>query len=227
MSRCAAGSNWNPVQAECICPIGRNGSACESPALLACRLTPESAALACTAGRPLHCDCMAQCALAGAFSAHLYRYCFTTPAREAFSDLPPPDDATALYWRWQPAGGWRGVAGLQRVERPEAVRHEHEATMEHAPHSRCPKRCHERGACLVRPKLAPTATGECRCDAQYFGNVCGRHVSKFCWNGCSGRGECVDGFCVCRGEWYGPGCALGGARSAAAPTTSSSSSGGR
>ena len=223
MRRCAAGSNWNPVQGECICPIGRNGSTCETAALPACRLTERSMAVACTVGRPLHCECLAQCALAGAFSAHLYRYCFTTQGQPPLSELPPPDDTTAQFWHWEPTAGWRGSSALRRVERVEAVQHEYNRGLEHAPHAWCPKRCHERGSCLVtrhsradslhegligRSQRQAHESSRCQCDSYYFGSLCARHESPYCWNGCSGRGECVDGFCVCRDGAYGPGCAF-------------------
>lgn len=174
---------------------------------------------------------MAQCAAAGAFEAHLYRYCFTTPGQASLSELPSAEDGTALFWRWEPTGRWRGMAALRQVERVEAVRHEYNRHQEHVPHARCPKRCHERGACLVSIRPPATALGpsvggrgtrntfrpppgQCKCDSHYSGATCARHESPFCWNGCSGRGECVDGFCVCRDGAYGPGCALGAGRPA-------------
>ena len=51
----------------------------------------------------------------------------------------------------------------------------------------------------------------CKCDPHYSGKACEQHQSRWCWNGCAGRGSCVDGFCRCHVPFYGPGCAFDGA----------------
>ena len=49
----------------------------------------------------------------------------------------------------------------------------------------------------------------------------GQYESWTCFNGCSGRGACIRGSCVCTASFYGPGCAhsLHDAREAAAPAS--------
>ena len=84
------------------------------------------------------------------------------------------------------------------------------------PAGRCPKRCSERGACLAR-RGGWARGGWCKCDPYYEGEACEQHRSRWCWNGCAGRGECVDGFCRCRPPFYGPGCAHEGPHAGAPP----------
>ena len=225
---CAAGSNWNPVEERCICPIGRNGTRCDSDSLPACRAAVGSTAVSCTVGRPQHCECLEQCVAAGAFVAHMYRYCFTTADAEPLSDIPSTE--SAFFWRWNPMAGWRGRKGLRAATRLEALTHEFTPKLQHLPLSNCIDRCSERGGCLaaVAPQRASPrrVSAACRCDSYYFGKTCHRHSSPHCWNGCSGRGECVDGFCVCRGGSYGPACALGGGGGGGGGSGGGSGSGG-
>jgi len=158
----------------------------------------------------------------------MYRYCFTTADAEPLSDIPSTE--SAFFWRWNPMAGWRGRKGLRAATRLEALTHEFTPKLQHLPLSNCIDRCSERGGCLaaVAPQRASPrrVSAACRCDSYYFGKTCHRHSSPHCWNGCSGRGECVDGFCVCRGGSYGPACALGGGGGGGGGSGGGSGSGG-
>jgi len=220
MRRCGDG-NFNPVLGACVCPIGRNGTACEVDALPACRSTTGGGGPAsCAVPRPQHCDCLAQCAASGAFAAHLHRYCFTRADGVALSDVPPVS-VGATFWEWSddPAGeaAWRPPT--KQVPRRTALAVRFRDDLKHVPFELCDGRCSERGACVMPAGRAPrrAARGSCRCDAHYSGARCDRHESPYCWNDCSGRGECIDGFCRCRPPFYGPACALGAADAAQAP----------
>jgi hypothetical protein len=46
----------------------------------------------------------------------------------------------------------------------------------------------------------------------YLGDGCEQIDDVNCLAGCSGRGECVRGFCRCRPPYYGLGCLKGGSR---------------
>lgn len=68
-------------------------------------------------------------------------------------------------------------------------------------------------ACVVRAR-PPRTGGRCDCFHNYQrwsdGTVdCSKTVTdKPCMGNCSGRGSCVDGFCVCEEPYHGADCSL-------------------
>mmetsp|Transcript_23201 Transcript_23201/g.63680 ORF Transcript_23201/g.63680 Transcript_23201/m.63680 type:complete len:508 (+) Transcript_23201:148-1671(+) len=237
---CLHGGNFNPLSSSCTCPIGFGGFRCEQFVLPACR-TPslEDAAASkpsfapCTVERPLHCDCLAQCAREGAFIGHLPRFCFTLAAGvEPLSDVPAEEALGTRYFArievpedsiWEAGtgrrrgavGSWDESRELELSTRELALRDRRGGHF--VPLSRCPLGCSGRGGCvLVRPSKPSSdsslrrsdATTICRCDPWYKGNACEIPTNyAWCWNGCGGRGQCVDGFCQCDIGFFGPGCA--------------------
>ena len=90
--------------------------------------------------------------------------------------------------------------------------------MRYVPHRHCPKRCSEHGACVANANVASkvdsvgnsavrASSFSCICDPFYSGEACEISTSPTCYNNCSGRGKCVDGFCVCASPFFGPACA--------------------
>ena len=219
MPLCLGGGNYNPILGRCSCPVGRNGTLCEGAALPACRLRPSSNAVACATRRPQHCECVRQCLESGAFSAHIYPICFVKRNRSAaslFSDVPmlPRHDGPARATFFQDGKQLAAADALAVELRPNLV---------HVPHRHCRARCSERGACVAPRQLAASADRAgldrqafCMCDPHYKGTVCETHQTSLCWNGCLGRGSCLDGFCSCTPPFFGPGCAYGGGTTAAA-----------
>ena len=76
--------------------------------------------------------------------------------------------------------------------------------------SRCAPGCEDRGTCNQE-------LGRCDCPRGMGGDACElgqlerfevpetrRHVPPLCYNDCSGRGECVEGFCRCLPGFSGP-----------------------
>ena len=221
---CDGGGNYNPYYHRCVCPIGRSGPRCEVDALPACRANRgRSSAVSCTVRRPQHCDCVQQCVDAGAFAAHIFKFCFVRPfAAAAHSEVPAFGAAAEFYsWRLPHVGRWLAASTSRRtiVREPAsadaALAVEHRPSLRHQPASLCPRRCHDRGACVGRPQRPAaargrlrTSSGECRCDALYGGASCETFQPVLCWNNCSyPRGTCVDGFCSCAPPHFGPACA--------------------
>ena len=206
---CSGVGSWNPVYERCVCPIGRSGRSCEVAALQACRLRNNSTVVSCQVRRPLHCECISQCVASGAFEAHLYPICFTRELSRNLSDLPShrlAATASAVqFFRWREK---------RRVEVQAALQHEFQPRLRHVPHRNCPQRCSERGACLASDDVRPF----CQCDSHRLGRACERSSSPTCYNDCSGRGTCVDGFCRCRPPHFGPGCAYTSTMTGAAAT---------
>ena len=210
-SRCDAG-NFNPTSGRCTCPLGRSGARCELHVLDACRATPSSSAVACVVRRPQPCECVKQCLAHGAFAAHMYRVCFTYPSGRELSTL----SSHASFFEWirpKSAAAAEEVTRLtlKPITTAKALAVDFRPHLRHVAPHHCPSRCSDRGACQ-RGRNGGAAF--CNCDPHYLGRACERHDGHSCWNGCSGRGECVDGFCVCTPPYYGPGCALGGERPA-------------
>ena len=192
----------------CVCPIGRSGQSCEVSALEACKLRKNSTVVACQVRRPLHCECMSQCLASGAFEAHLYPICFTRELPGNLSDLPSPRAASAVrFFRWREH---------RQIDERTALQHEFRSYLHHVPHRNCPRRCSERGACLAGNGVRPF----CQCDSHRSGIACERSLaSTTCYNSCSGRGACVDGFCRCRPPHFGPACAYSRAISRSHPAS--------
>ena len=80
--------------------------------------------------------------------------------------------------------------------------------------SRCAPGCEDRGTCNQE-------LGRCDCPRGMGGDACElgqlerfevpetrRHVPPLCYNDCSGRGECVEGFCRCLPGFFGSDCAV-------------------
>jgi hypothetical protein len=55
-----------------------------------------------------------------------------------------------------------------------------------------------------------TPLARCECYEDRSGAACGERVRSFCLNQCSGRGECVRGWCVCEEGWAGSDCSVPG-----------------
>ena len=105
---------------------------------------------------------------------------------------------------------WQDGATLT-AEKALAV--EWQAHLVYVPHRHCKLACSGRGACvapLASVRLGDYASAHCICDTFYKGPLCEQHESVLCYNNCSFRGSCVDGFCSCDPPYYGPGCAYGG-----------------
>ncbi len=165
--------------------------------------------MACTVGRPQHCDCHSQCVAAGAFAHHIYPFCFrrASGGGPALSDIPSHTDDSVTFYERRRSG--RVVA----VDRARALRHEFNPRQRHVPAAQCRGRCSERGACIASPGSRELEPRYCNCDSYYLGESCETHAAPMCFNRCAGRGECVDGFCSCEPPYYGPGCSLPAARS--------------
>ena len=236
--RCGEG-NFNAALNRCTCPIGRNGTRCEQDALPACRTSASAAAASCLVGRPMHCACAEECIANGAFSHQIHRYCFVTlmekdlwgsliKASREHSEIPAEDERAEYYDRTripseltaQQAAGVAARVTYQEVTREVALtvwRTDHanlaDGRLRHVPLALCgPLRCSERGACVAATNASAVESSKprCQCDSYYSGKHCERHASLWCWNECSGRGQCIDGFCKCGAPYYGPGCAYGG-----------------
>ena len=217
--RCAAGGNYNPHTARCTCPIGRNGSFCEQPALPACRIRRTSTAVACTVRRPQHCECVRQCLASGAFAAHIYPVCFERANYEPFSELPALASTRATFYQLDR----RSLKRVKQLSATQALGVEYrEQQLVYVPHRHCPMRCSERGACIANRAVATSRSeplenvATCQCDGFYTGRTCEKHVPTLCYNNCSGRGVCLDGFCSCEPPYFGPACAYGGSPTRAA-----------
>ncbi|KAL1519264.1 hypothetical protein AB1Y20_022793 [Prymnesium parvum] len=213
-SACVAGS-FSPATRRCTCPTGREGPRCESRVIEACRTTLHSVAVACVVARPVHCECIRQCLAHGAFALHLPSFCFTRADGVELSDI----EGGATFFQWDRAT-WSAARQLHfSLASPPAA-----ALLPRRPHLRlvpsrgCPSHCSSRGACAQPSRTPRRREGTCVCDAHYSGEACERHDGDGCWNECSGRGTCVDGFCECTLPFYGPGCALDANRFAASPS---------
>ena len=137
----------------------------------------------------------------GAFRAHLYKFCFTRKSK-ALSELPDALTHTtgAHFYTWP---------GRKPVSAETALTHEFKGHLRHIPHRNCPQRCSERGACLSGPQVrAWYERPHCQCDSHFTGKACEISTAPTCYNDCSGRGRCEDGFCVCQPPFFGPACAL-------------------
>ena len=196
-SSCNGRGTHNPVLGRCTCLIGWAGPRCESFALPSCRLTTASPAATCVVRRPQHCQCLNECGALGAFTPHFNPFCFERPSDTAISAVPLFDDRSVVYREWQ---------SRRAVEAKEALAVEFMPHMRHVPHGLCKDNCSGHGACIA-DKNNPSFPPWCKCDSYYAGRTCERSNTPYCWNDCLGRGTCVDGFCVCRPPYFGPGCA--------------------
>jgi len=63
---------------------------------------------------------------------------------------------------------------------------------------------------LVNPELLSLSTLisplSCECAEGTVGEFCEVPTEVFCVGQCSGRGECLTGFCKCDAGWYGTDC---------------------
>ena len=207
MAICSGGGNYNPYHQRCTCPIGRNGTYCEAFALPACRVRPASTAVSCAVRRPQHCECVRQCLASGAFAVHIFPVCFErTGESEPLSDVPSINSVRATFYQLDR----RSLRKLKPLPADRALGVEFKETaLVHVAHRHCPRRCSERGACVAerawltrRPQLLERAF--CKCDGFYEGRACERHLPTLCYNNCSSRGVCLDGFCSCTPPFFGP-----------------------
>jgi hypothetical protein len=208
---CAGVGTWNPVYERCVCPIGRSGTHCETLSLQSCRPHRASSVTVCTVQRPLHCECLKQCKASGAFLAHLPGYCFERP-QDSANERPVLSDIPALSRQPSSSVTFRSWPSRQRVEAEKALSVLFKEHLRHVPHRFCPSRCSDHGACVANAAAArvhPVKHAFCRCDPYYKGSACEVPTHPTCYNNCSGRGACVDGFCACRPPHFGPGCAYG------------------
>ena len=205
-ARCSGMGTWNPAYARCVCAIGRSGEMCETVSLPSCRLRQSSIFTACTVRRPLSCSCLRECLDAGAFAPHFFKYCFER-SRSNYSDVPMLNSPSARFLSF-PA--------MKPVGAEVALAVPFRAHLRHVPHRYCSGRCSERGSCvadstvaakLVRGANVDPSNFHCECDPYYDGAMCERMVSPFCYNNCSGRGKCMDGYCLCDSPFFGPACA--------------------
>lgn len=211
---CHGGGNFNPHNQRCTCPIGLNGTYCESLALPACRARRSSTAVSCAVRRPQHCACVHQCVASGAFAAHMYPVCFERISdAEPLSDVPSLLSTRATFYQLDR----RTLQKQRSLPAEAALMVEHQPHLIYVSHRHCQSRCSERGACVVSkaaathsPHQLDRARPFCKCDGFYTGRACGRHVPTLCYNNCSSRGVCLDGFCSCEPPYFGPACAYDG-----------------
>ncbi|KAK3256185.1 hypothetical protein CYMTET_34667 [Cymbomonas tetramitiformis] len=69
----------------------------------------------------------------------------------------------------------------------------------------CEDQCSHRGSCGSRDSEATLA--DCFCYQGFHGKTCEHSEYSFCLNQCSGRGNCINGFCHCEAGWWGIDCA--------------------
>eukprot|EP00913_Durusdinium_trenchii_P003237 g2993.t2 len=94
-------------------------------------------------------------------------------------------------------GGYRGLSCAERAPMPKIILPvvDTKKVKSIAPPS-CPEDCNHKGRCEV--------DGTCSCMANYTGLACENH----CPSGCSGKGACTGGQCICFFGWGGVDCSL-------------------
>ena len=165
---CLNGGHYNPGLAACVCAHGYNGTRCERLALPACRSTASSSVMPCVSRRPLSCECLRQCVAAGAFAAHLHKFCY----ERNLSDVPEEHE-NASFFEWSAELQLRLEAPrleLQPVPRERALQ-DARTRLQHVPLRHCPRRCSERGACVGRSAVSGAGA---RCVCRVRGARSGR-----------------------------------------------------
>ena len=153
------------------------------------------------------------------------------------SDFPEAPDGVIYRTAEWPARGKcaKGNLGVEAERRcisgmSQTTWHAHRALGgSPLPNRYCPDSCSHRGSCLrpfVRRPLGRSLTGRdgwsyvierdptnstapaCICHDGYSGRACQLTDKTLCMNSCSGNGDCVGKFCLCKQGWFGIDCSL-------------------
>ena len=199
---------------QCICAPGWAGAKCDWSFISACRMHEHSTHMTCSGFTGImSCECFDQCVASMGASAVSRKICFERKdgLRSNVSDIPADlsavrffadKDVSARSWVGVPLQSpaaashhwsWRSVQLLEpRGDAPLPV-------------DRCPGACSHVGTCIGSKR---GSVPRCQCHLGFHGSACNISDSSFCMNGCTGRGRCINQFCLCEPGWFGVDCSL-------------------
>lgn len=214
-AECTRYGNCNAELGTCECPFGYTGPKCTEPLLPACQLGP---------GKepfwgfmvPRSCECAKQAwsffgCTEGAETCRMHTFTYrdvrcykfkNKPDAEQYSLMPLQDTPDVEYFK---GNIQRGLNGLHAIPPEDGVKTEDLWGRKSLslPLDRCPQSCNGHGACIQEGVNNPP---RCECYKGYQGHDCSQPMDKLCYNGCSGRGKCLRGFCHCTPPYFGLGC---------------------
>ncbi|KAG2485165.1 hypothetical protein HYH03_016055 [Edaphochlamys debaryana] len=231
---CTKHGNCNGETGQCDCPFGLTGPTCTERLFPACHSSKDSGTTPAYGDWfPKNCICIKQLrAFPGSCPEYLkyegqggppggpcfydilmhhnllcYKY-KDRPEADQLTDHPAVND-TALEWFHVSAY----PAYTEAPVPPESWPKEHKTPDGGMlqPLSACPDRCNHRGWCQIKGQNYQGGHWDsdepwCSCHGYYEGKSCEIADPLHCYQGCSGVGKCVHGWCHCDAGYWGHGC---------------------
>ena len=194
---CAHGETRNPITGVCACFLGWGGADCSKPLKPACA---RPSAMPLRLGWPVAYTC----AFESALSCECRRQCHQDPWRDG-TELNKPcfeNGANSAFPRAN-APGVRYLSGAG-PNATEVTRDK--LTWVGSPLvslDECPGQCSGEGVCMRR---RGDKSARCMCFPGLTGPQCAEVTPKGCLMGCTGRGTCARGVCICNPGWFGMAC---------------------